>query len=202
MTILISIGLILGAFTISAWLGWNLARRAQSHHIAFDRPHVDFNAMDISEPLARPDTAADVFTKGILALKTLEIDKSPYAPPQPAPRLDMIAANVVIHRQGSGLQRHVSNIPASVQELVQPADAGLEPIRIGVPQTPPDDLTIISAINSARQSELNGLGIFYYWQVAGWTPENVAWLSPRILSPERIMRENWMSQAARLGKMI
>lgn len=219
MTILIlkSLGLMVGTFLISAWLGWNLSRRAQSHHSAFDRPRVVFDETPVSsEPAVIPpppvsylDAAAEAFTTGVVvpfqAVKAPEVDKSPYAPPRPAPRLDTAATNVLIRREDASLQRRVSSLaamtPESIQAAVQQAGTGLEPMRVGVPQTPPDDLTVISGIDAARQRELNGLGIFYYWQVAGWSPENIAWVSTRILSPERITRENWMSQAARLGKL-
>ncbi len=217
MTILIlkSLGLMLGAFLISAWLGWNLSRRAQSHHSAFEgRPRVVFDetpvpaAVSPPEPVTYLDAAAEAFTTGLVVpypVKAPETDKSPYAPPQPAPRLDTAAANVLIRREDTSLQRRVSSLaamtPESIQAAVQQAGTGLEPIRVGVPQSSPEDLTVISGIDAARQRELNGLGIFYYWQVAGWSPENVAWISTRILSPERVVRENWMSQAARLGKL-
>ena len=216
MTILIlkSLGLMLGAFLISAWLGWNLSRRAQSHHSAFDRPRVVFDetpelaVVPPPQPVTYLDAAAEAFTTGVVvpfqAAKTPEADRSPYAPPHPAPRVDTVA-NVLIRREDTSLQRRVSSLaamtPESIQAAVQQAGTGLEPMRVGVPQTPADDLTVISGIDAARQRELNGLGIFYYWQVAGWSPENVAWVSTRILSPERVVRENWMSQAARLGKL-
>ncbi|HTM83245.1 hypothetical protein [Asticcacaulis sp.] len=216
MTILIlkSLGLMLGAFLISAWLGWNLSRRAQSHHSAFDRPRVVFDetpepaAVPLPQPVTYLDAAAEAFTTGVVVpyptAKAPEADKSPYAPPHPAPRLDT-AANVLIRREDTSLQRRVSSLaamtPESIQAAVQQAGTGLEPVRVGVPQTVPDDLTVISGIDAARQRELNSLGIFYYWQVAGWSPENVAWVSNRILSPERVARENWMSQAARLARL-
>jgi len=247
MTLLIakSIGLLLGAFLISAWLGWSLARRARSYNSAFEgapravfeaepvlavaEPVVDavleksLEAAAVSEPEAVPpaqpvsylDAAAEAFTSGVVVPftpepKASDTDKSPYAPPPHAPRLDMVAApstpaNVLIRREDVSLQRRVSSLarmtPESIEAAVQQAGTGLEPTRLGVPQTPPDDLTVISGIDAAKQRELNALGIFYYWQVASWTPENVAWISGRILSPQRLVRENWMSQAARLGKL-
>ncbi len=225
MTILIlkSLGLMLGAFLISAWLGWNLSRRAQSHYSAFEgRPRVSFEdepvvaavapepaAVPSPEPVSYLDAAAEAFTSGVVvplpAPKVSEAGKAPYAPPQPAPRLDTAAANVMIRREDTSLQRRVSSLavmtPESIQAAVRQAGTGLEPIRVGVPQSPPDDLTVISGIDNARQRELNSLGVFYYWQVAGWSPENVAWISNRILSPERVSRENWMAQAARLARL-
>jgi NADH-quinone oxidoreductase subunit E len=216
MTILIlkSLGLMLGAFLISAWVGWSLSWRAKGRQGALEgRPRVSFEEMP--EPAAAPpqpvaylDAAAEAFTSGVVVpyppAKAPENDKSSYAPPHPAPRLD-VASNVLIRREDTSLQRRVSSLaamtPESIQAAVQQAGTGLEPIRVGVPQTTPDDLTVISGIDAARQRELNSLGIFYYWQVAGWSPENVAWVSNRILSPERVARENWMSQAARLAKL-
>ncbi|OYW78672.1 MAG: hypothetical protein B7Z26_09405, partial [Asticcacaulis sp. 32-58-5] len=50
----------------------------------------------------------------------------------------------------------------------------------------------------ALEKTLNVLGIYHFWQVASWTPENVAWLAQRIENGDRIARENWMAQAARL----
>jgi predicted flap endonuclease-1-like 5' DNA nuclease len=72
-------------------------------------------------------------------------------------------------------------------------------VRLDAPKGAPDDLTLISGITAASQRSLNELGIYHFWQVAGWTPEHVAWLSSRVDGPGRIARENWMSQAARLS---
>ncbi|MDV6329575.1 hypothetical protein [Asticcacaulis sp. 201] len=237
MTILIlkSLALMLGAFLVSAWVGWTLARRAKSDHSAFERPRAVFDDAPVAaaaaaskvgdetpaekpavQPVSYLDAAAEAFTSGVVVPfkpepKSLETDKAPYAPPQPAPRLDMVAAsatpgNVLIRREDLSLQRRASSLatmtPDSIAAAVQQAGTGLEPIRLGVPQSPPDDLTVISGIDAAKQRELNGLGIYYYWQVAGWSPENVAWISTRILSPDRAVRENWMSQAARLARML
>ena len=239
MTLLIlkSLGLMLGAFVISAWLGWNLSRRAQSHHSAFDRPRVVFDETpDLAVAVALPklvdsapgedktvvpprpvtylDAAAEAFTTGVLvpfsAPKTPDADRSPYAPRpfaprQPAQPFEAAATNVLIRREDTSLQRRASSLasmtPESIHAAVQQAGSGVEPVRVGVPQTPPDDLMVISGIDADRQRELNGLGIFYYWQVAGWSPENVAWISGRIASPERVSRENWMSQATRLARL-
>lgn len=179
-----------------------------------------------ASPVSYLDAAAEAFTSGLvvpfkapetekLAQKETEkvADKAPYTPLQTVSRFETVAnsvanpmaSNVFIHREGFSLQRRASSLasmtPESVQVAVQQAGTGLEPIRVGVPQGPPDDLTVISGIDEARQKELNGLGIFYFWQVAGWSPENVAWMSSRILSPERLVRENWMSQAARLARL-
>lgn len=225
MTILIlkSLLLLLSAFLVSAWVGWTIARRARSEHSAFERPRAVFDdepvlaepapeTVPAPQPVAYLDAAAEAFTSGVVVPfggKALVTDKSPYAPPQTSARLDMVAAsapgNVQIRRFDNSLQKRISSLaamtPESIEAAVQQAGSGLEPSRVGVPQTAPNDLTVISGIDAAKQSELNALGIYYYWQLAGWSPENVAWMSSRIQSPQRMVRENWMAQAARLGGM-
>ncbi len=225
MTILIlkSLLLLLSAFLVSAWVGWTIARRARSEHSAFERPRAVFDdepvlaepapeTVPAPQPVAYLDAAAEAFTSGVVVPfggKALATDKSPYAPPQTSARLDMVAAsapgNVQIRRFDNSLQKRISSLaamtPESIEAAVQQAGSGLEPSRVGVPQTAPNDLTVISGIDAAKQSELNALGIYYYWQLAGWSPENVAWMSSRIQSPQRMVRENWMAQAARLGGM-
>lgn len=88
--------------------------------------------------------------------------------------------------------------PDSVAAAVVQAGAGLEPMRLSTSQGMADDLHIISGISPALEKTLNVLGIYHFWQVASWSPENVAWLAHRIDNGERIARENWMAQAARL----
>ncbi len=161
------------------------------------------------EPVSYLDAAAEAFTSGVTTPVRAEslVDKAPYAPMQPGARLETVAtpANIIIDHRAGGLQRRVSSLaamtPESIEAAVQQAGSGLEPVRVGVPQEPADDLTVISGIGADAQKELNALGIFYYWQVAGWGPEQIAWLGSRIQAPQRVGRENWMAQAARLARM-
>jgi NADH-quinone oxidoreductase subunit E len=118
----------------------------------------------------------------------------------------MAASNVAIIRGDTSLQTRVSSLatmtPESVEAAVQQAGSGLVPVRLDGPKGAPDDLTLISGVTEQSQRLLNELGIYHFWQVAGWTPEHVAWLSSRVDGPGRIARENWMSQAAKLAEKI
>ena len=201
--ILMSLGLMLAAFAFGALFGWVVAGRAVSHHSAFERP--------AREPLL---DAAETFTTGVVVpFKAAAPEPAPAPAPRPAympaaaaPRYEMAAANVAIIRHDNSLQTRVSSLaamtPESVAAAVQQAGSGLAPARLDGPKGAPDDLTLISGITDQSQRALNELGIYHYWQVAGWTPEHVAWLSSRIEGPGRIARENWMSQAARLSDKI
>ncbi len=204
--ILISLGLMVAAFVVGSALGWMLAARAVSHASAFERP--------TREPLL---DAAETFTTGVVIPFKAETP-APQPAPQPAPRpayvpapaqprYEMAASNVTIIRDGTtGLQTRVSSLaamtPESVEAAVHQAGSGLAPVRLDAPKGSPDDLTLISGITDTAQRSLNELGIYHFWQVAGWTPEHVAWLSSRVEAPGRISRENWMAQAVRLADKV
>lgn len=59
-----------------------------------------------------------------------------------------------------------------------------------------DDLTLIGGIGPKIQDVLNSLGIFHFRQIAGWTPENIAWVDEYLSFSGRITREGWIEQAA------
>lgn len=201
--ILTSLALMLAAFAIGAAVGAVLGGIGQRRGVAQAR-----------EPLAE---IAETFTTGVVVpFKTAALAEPTPAPaptprpayvPAPAPaRYEMAAANVAIIRHDTSLQTRVSSLvamtPESVEAAVQQAGSGLAPARLDGPKGAPDDLTLISGITEHSQRALNELGIFHFWQVAGWTPEHVAWLSSRVEGPGRISRENWMSQAARLADKL
>jgi len=199
--ILISVGLMLAAFAAGAIAGSLLGGIGLRREVARRAPLLD---------------AAETFTTGVVVpFKAAEPAPQPapgpaprpaYVPaPQPA-RYEMAASNVAIIRGDNSLQTRISSLvamtPESVESAVQQAGSGLAPVRLDSPKGAPDDLTLISGITDQSQRALNELGIYHFWQVAGWTPEHVAWLSSRVEAPGRISRENWMAQAARLaGKL-
>ena len=195
--ILTSLGLMVAAFAIGAIVGAILGGIGQRRAVMPQR-----------EPLLE---AAETFTSGVVVPFKAVAEPAP-APrpayvPAPAPaRYEMAASNVAIIRHDTSLQTRVSSLvamtPESVEAAVQQAGSGLAPTRLDGPKGAPDDLTLISGITEPSQRALNELGIYHFWQVAGWTPEHVAWLSSRVEGPGRISRENWMSQAARLADKI
>lgn len=217
-----SILLLVGVFAFFATLGWLMAgkrRPAQKRVSVFDEP-VE-NAVPAAEPKPTSEVvyydvakAAEQFTSGVVVpFKTSEAPKSEqskpaYAPPDVTPRLDAAAIRITprAEKLETNLQGRVSSLanmtPDSVESAVQQAGSGLEPLRLDAPRGAIDDLTVISGVGPGNQQELNELGIYHYWQIAAWTPENVAWVSNRIRFPKRIVRENWMAQAAKLAKRL
>jgi NADH-quinone oxidoreductase subunit E len=219
-----SILLLVAAFLISAAVGWALAgkRKTKVRVSAFDHdatPAIE----DVTPEVAM---AAEQFTSGVVVPFKMPVAPEPAKPePQresksayePAPRFDMAASRadplprrsepslMFNNMQASNMQGRVSSLaamtPESVEAAVQQAGSGLEPVRLNAPRGPVDDLTVISGIGPSNQQELNELGIYHFWQIAGWTPEHVAWVSNRIRFPKRVVRENWMAQAAKLARL-
>lgn len=68
----------------------------------------------------------------------------------------------------------------------------------------PDRLTRISGIGPKYELLLNDLGVYYYDQIAHWTPGEIAWLDKRLGFPGRIARDRWPEQAhlILLGKSL
>ncbi|MBX2812515.1 MAG: hypothetical protein KTR25_11925 [Myxococcales bacterium] len=60
----------------------------------------------------------------------------------------------------------------------------------------PDDFRLMSGIGPVLESSLRNIGVYYFWQMADWTREDIAFIDAR-LTPfrGRIQRGNWVVQA-------
>jgi NADH-quinone oxidoreductase subunit E len=63
----------------------------------------------------------------------------------------------------------------------------------------PDDLKAISGVGPKLEQVLNGLGVWSYAQIAGWTDREVAWIEDYLEFKGRIGRDDWLGQAAALA---
>jgi predicted flap endonuclease-1-like 5' DNA nuclease len=80
------------------------------------------------------------------------------------------------------------------------ADAGPQrPPALGGPRGgKADDLKQIAGIGPRLEEKLNGLGIYHYDQIAGWSDSGVAWIDAELQAKGRVKRDNWVGQAAAL----
>ncbi len=69
------------------------------------------------------------------------------------------------------------------------------PKGLSEPRGDKDDLKRISGVGPKIEGILNGLGIYHFDQVAGWTGDEVAWVDGYLKFRGRIGRENWIAQA-------
>jgi predicted flap endonuclease-1-like 5' DNA nuclease len=65
---------------------------------------------------------------------------------------------------------------------------------------PPDDLQQIEGVGPMLAALLHEIGVYYYWQVAEWTPEDIAVVESRLMNFRgRIMRDDWIGCARLLA---
>lgn len=77
--------------------------------------------------------------------------------------------------------------------------AGTKPTMLTSAIGAPDDLKRISGVGPVLESKLNELGVYHFWQIARWTPEEVAWVDDAISFKGRIARDGWIAQASTLA---
>lgn len=63
-----------------------------------------------------------------------------------------------------------------------------------------DELQKISDISAVIEETLNQLGVYQFKQIAQWSEENIAWVEKYLALPDRIRREDWVSQAQLLSR--
>lgn len=161
----------------------------------------------IAEPIAAPPPKSKTTAKA----KPVEpvVVKPPVPEPvvapvvtAPAPKAETPKAKPkTAARARSELAFKVSPLAAmtvaEVEHAIEKAGAPAEPARLkGAEGGKPDALLDITGIGPVNEVQLHALGIYHFRQIAAWTPENIKWVAERIKFPTRIVRENWMKQAA------
>jgi predicted flap endonuclease-1-like 5' DNA nuclease len=62
-----------------------------------------------------------------------------------------------------------------------------------------DDLTVIKGVGPALARQLNGLGVYKFSQIAGFSDEDLAWIDMNLPAPRgRCFRDGWSAQAKAL----
>ncbi|MBS0379439.1 MAG: hypothetical protein JSS29_13185 [Proteobacteria bacterium] len=65
----------------------------------------------------------------------------------------------------------------------------------------PDDLSRIKGVAKVMERTLHNIGVFYFWQIAEWTPEDVRQVEDQIEGfHRRIEDDDWVGQAVELAQ--
>ncbi|MEE9380664.1 MAG: hypothetical protein V3V03_04590 [Hyphomonadaceae bacterium] len=65
-----------------------------------------------------------------------------------------------------------------------------------------DDLEQISGVGPMLCNLLHDVGVFYFWQMAEWSPEEVQWVDTQLMHFKgRIERDDWVGQAKTLAAL-
>ncbi|MGR3755860.1 MAG: NADH-quinone oxidoreductase subunit E [Tranquillimonas sp.] len=81
------------------------------------------------------------------------------------------------------------------------APAGTRPAGLQAPRDGrPDDLRRIRGIGPKLEAMLHGMGYYHYDQIAGWSPEEAAWVDANLDGFKgRVTRDDWVAQARALS---
>lgn len=64
------------------------------------------------------------------------------------------------------------------------------------PKGQPDDLKKIKGVGPKLEKMLNEMGIWHFWQIAEWGPDEVAWVDQHLPAFKgRVSRDHWVEQA-------
>jgi predicted flap endonuclease-1-like 5' DNA nuclease len=65
----------------------------------------------------------------------------------------------------------------------------------------PDDLTQIKGLPKVLEHTLHEVGVFYFWQIAEWSPEDVEYIDSQLEDFEGRIEADWVSQAGELATL-
>ncbi|MGY9071985.1 MAG: hypothetical protein ACKVHU_03445 [Acidimicrobiales bacterium] len=87
------------------------------------------------------------------------------------------------------------------QTLIAERDAQIEQLQAELAPYRTDDLKLIHGVGPVFERSLNAMGYTTYDQIAAWSREDVREVATEIdLFPDRIIRDEWIEQAAALAK--
>ena len=155
------------------------------------------SVLDIPQPEKPTDPDFRPLTE---RLDRIDADIMAIPVPEAPPRVDLAP----IDRRLQGIETELGQLR---QRLVQP-----KPARDTQQKSTPtiikaalygkkDDLKRISGVGPKLEKLLNKNGVYYYWQVASWTPRDITVIDDRLdVFKGRISRDEWVKQAQKLKK--
>ncbi len=101
------------------------------------------------------------------------------------------------------LHQKVTPPPRQVQDATtRSGDLFASPpaVLMRAPEGTPDNLQKIRGVGPVLEGKLNELGIFHFRQIARLSKDDIGWIAVQINAfPNRILRDRWVSQAAKLA---
>lgn len=178
-----ALGVGLASHAMGVWMG-AVSGASEAAQRLFSPDFGDFTGAAHVKTAGTTARRADAETASLIAeVKSLarKLEKTE-AEPVAAAAVEAVVVEAVVEEAPVGLQPEDFRQPASIEK----------------PETP-DDLKAISGIGPKLEQVLNGLGIWTYGQIAGWTAEEVAWADDYLGFKGRIGRDDWIGQAATLA---
>jgi len=89
--------------------------------------------------------------------------------------------------------------PAPKAEAAAPAAGAAPKNLLDAPKGEADDLKKIGGVGPKLEKTLNEAGVYHFWQIAEWTPEDIAHMDEKLSFKGRIERDDWVAQASQFA---
>jgi NADH-quinone oxidoreductase subunit E len=189
-----ALGVGLASQTFGIWMGaWAGAAEVSQRLFQADDVAGGFGSGKPAKKAEPVPTKQDETRAPAGATKAPAVAKGVEAPAEKRPKT--LAATVV---PIAPAPVPVKAAPTQASAVIMPEDFR-QPNAAERPATP-DDLKAISGIGPKVEQVLNGFGVWTYAQIAGWTPEEIAWVEDTLGFKGRIGRDGWQAQAVALAK--
>jgi len=183
-----ALGVGLASQTIGVWMGaW--AGAAEVSQRLFQPDDIAGKPANKADPApARADETRALIdkTKALAARKVRQ-----------APAVKPSAETATAAAKAAPIAR--ATVPAAAQVAARIMPEDFRQPKAAERPAAPDDLKAISGIGPKVEQVLNGLGVWTYAQIAGWTAEEIAWVEDTLGFKGRIGRDGWLAQAATLA---
>jgi len=132
---------------------------------------------------------ASASSKPVAAAPVAAPVPEPASAPKPAPAPEPVPAPADASSENAEAAGSASKaIVTQPEALAAPRDGG------------PDDLKEIKGVGPKLETLCHELGIYHFDQIAGWGPDEVAWMDENLKGFKgRVTRDNWIEQAKTLA---
>ncbi|WP_133123846.1 NADH-ubiquinone dehydrogenase [Phyllobacterium zundukense] len=128
-------------------------------------------------------------------LKPATKDENVAVPPV---AVDVDALRTIIRKKAEHISPKVVDVPVVQVKAPVASKAPVQSVAVKT-VTVRDDLKLISGVGPKLEQVLNGMGIQTYAQIAAWTVEEIARVDDHLKFGGRILRDDWVGQAAALA---
>ncbi len=150
-------------------------------------------ATRIGDTLKRIDgTEVPLITpwQGVEKLKPVRSETAKKTEPKPAALTPVDATGVSKQQAREESKAKPEAVAAGAEQT------GTKPEMLKEARGEADDLKKIRGVGPKLEALLNRLGVFHFWQVAGWGPAEVAWVDDNLEGFRgRVSRDDWVAQA-------
>lgn len=116
-----------------------------------------------------------------------------------ASNADASGVKAAVGAGAAGLAMVAAAAPAAASNVTAAATVGTKPTNLlSEPKGKADDLEMIGGVGPKLAALLNANGVFHFWQIAQWTPAEVAFIDSQLKFKGRIERDEWIEQAKEL----